>query len=236
MVHAASSSRWLTGKLWYVVCQELGSTFHSKISTPNSLTSARGQMSSLYFAQLLFSQLVVAYLNQTIWPDCMYGKTAYPENKTLFFPRHQHHCWHSDSLLENHCLYTQETIDTLGAQVTSDTCSPLCWLSSASSNRLTIYICLLSYDWPSGKKRVELNLTPLIRKQRGVFTKTGSGRRWVTDGGQIFPCQVTKQSTKCPDGKVTATTCLAFVWRCRGQTGLLSLGWYVCCKMESCLF
>lgn len=72
------------------------------------------------------------------------------------------------------------------------------------------YVCCLTIGLVA-KKRVELNLTPLIRKQRGVFTKTGSGRRWVTDGGQIFPCQVTKQSTKCPDGKVTATTCFAFV-------------------------
>lgn len=48
MVYAASSSRCLTGKLWYVVCQELGSTIHLKMSTPNSLASALGQMSTLY--------------------------------------------------------------------------------------------------------------------------------------------------------------------------------------------
>lgn len=51
-------------------------------------------------------------------------------------------------------------------------------------------------------KGVELHLTPLNRKRRGVSSQIdsgggrGRGRGWMEDR---FPCQVTKQGTYCPD-------------------------------------
>lgn len=44
---------------------------------------------------------------------------------------------------------------------------------------------------------------------RKLTAEGGEGLFWVgVDAGQIFPCQVTKQGTNCPDDKVTTTRSL----------------------------
>lgn len=75
---APSSPRWLIWKLWYVVCPELGSTFHSTPmwSWPNAVS---------IFAQSSFFQLLFANLMKMIWPNCMYTKIA-SRKISLIFP------------------------------------------------------------------------------------------------------------------------------------------------------
>lgn len=95
--------------------------------------------------------------------------------------------------------------DTPEAQVTNDTCPLRCSVIQILCSPHYSNVFAVLY-WPAGTRRVELHLTPLFRKQRGVSSKIDSGGG---EGGEAGGWRIDiPLDTKCPDDKATLIVCL----------------------------
>lgn len=164
-VHALPPA-YFTRKPWYVVSQELGSTFQRK-RTPRPTASHPMKAKRYSFVHLLYFWLSLTLLKKLSFQPLM--SLIASKWKTYVS------CITADDLLfirnepEYHCVPYPWGNRQIHLRLTTDDTGPLlCSLSSIYSPHLTIYICSLPSYWAAGGQRVELDLTPLTWKRRGV--------------------------------------------------------------------